>query len=180
MVNPEALRRGALRAYELGRVRVALRAAWFLIPLALICAIETGAGEKCLCIGAVLLGISVFLRWRSRRGTEMVTESLIAGSIPLMAGLAVARFAPPCCSEPELIATCAAICLGAGALSGIWLGLRLARGAATLSTWLGSAGIAILSASLGCAGLGFDAMAGAAVGLVLGAVAAVTISKITS
>jgi hypothetical protein len=150
-----------------------------LVPTVLICALETGAGETCACIGVLLLGASVFLRWRDRRGADSVRDGLIAGLLPLVAGLVVARLAPGCAGAP-LVSWCTAVCLGFGIPSGGWLGSRLARGAATSATWLAAGGVAILAASLGCAGLGLAGLVGAAAGLAVGAVSARALARIAT
>src|SRR6187551_2602454 len=81
MVTRDQLRERALRAYERGRLRTAVRVAWFLVPLTLLCALETGAGEKCVCSGALLLGAALYLRWRDRQGANAVSTGLLAGSL---------------------------------------------------------------------------------------------------
>jgi hypothetical protein len=177
MVNRDDLRRGGLRAYEFGRLRTALRAAWVLVPMVLACALETGAGETCACIGVLLLGASIFLRWRDRRGADSVRDGLVAGLLPLFAGLVVARLATGCAEAP-LLSWCTAVCLGIGLPSGVWLGSRLARGTATGATRLAAVGVAILAASLGCAGLGLAGLVGAAAGLAVGAVSARALVRI--
>jgi hypothetical protein len=169
MVNRDELKRGGLRAYEVGRLRTAARAAWVLVPVVLVCALATGAGETCACIGVLLLGASIFLRWRDRRGADSVRDGLVAGLLPLVAGLIVARLAPDC-ADASLMSWCTAVCLGVGIPSGAWLGSRLARDTATSATWLAAGGVAVLAASLGCAGLGLAGLVGAAAGLALGAV----------
>lgn len=171
MVHREQLKRGGLRAYEIGRLGVAARAAWVLIPIAIVCALETGAGETCICIAVPLLAASTFLRWRDRGGAEAVRNGLLAGALPLIAGLIVARFAPSCANAP-FISLCTAVCLGLGVPSGVWLGARLAKGTASASTWLTASGIAVLAASLGCAQLGLAGLVGIAVGLFVGAASA--------
>jgi hypothetical protein len=171
MVSREQLKRGGLRAYEIGRLGVAARAAWVLVPTALVCAFETGASETCLCIGVLLLGASIFLRWLDRRGVAAVRDGLLAGALPLVAGLIIARVAPSCANAP-LLSICTAVCLGLGIPSGAWLGARLAKGTAPAFTSLAAGGIAILAASLGCAGLGPAGLAGAAVGVCVGTASA--------
>ena len=171
MVNREELKRAGLRAYEVGRLRVALRAAWVLVPAVIVCALETGAGETCACLGVLLLSASFYLRWRDRRGADLVRSGLIAGGVPLVVGLVAARLAPNCAEAP-LVSLCTAVCLVVGVPSGVWLGARLARGAATGSTWLAASGLAILAASLGCAGLGVAGLVGVSLGLILGAASA--------
>jgi len=94
---------------------------------------------------------------------------LLAGGLPLIAGLVMARVAPNCASAP-LVSLCTAFSLGVGTPAGAWLGLRAARGTATAASWLVPAGISVLAASLGCVGLGVAGVFGAAIGLLFGAV----------
>ncbi len=167
MANRERVRRASLRAYELGRLRVAARATWVLVPIVLLCALETGAGETCACIGVLLLGASIFLRWRDKRGVDSVRDGIRAGALPLAAGLVVARFTDGCGGEP--MSVCTAVCMVGGVPAGAWLGSRLARRDVPWSSWLAAGSIAGLVASLGCASLGLAAVAGAIAGLSLGA-----------
>jgi hypothetical protein len=177
MVSREQLKRVGLRAYEAGRLRAAARAAWVLVPAVLFCAFATEAGETCVCIGVVLLGTSVLLRWRDRRGADAVRDGLLAGALPLVAGVVVARVAPSCADAP-VASLCTAMCLGVGLPSGLWLGRRLARGSvSSASTWLAAGGIAMMAASLGCAGLGLAGLFGASAGLALGAVSATALTR---
>jgi hypothetical protein len=167
MVNRERLKKEALRAYEIGRLRRAVRASSVLVPATVVCAFGTGAGERCACLGVLLLTVAVFLRWRDRRGADNVRNGLLAGALPMITGLAVGRFAPGCAGAP-LFSACTAVCLCFGVLAGVWLGLRTARGTAGPPSWLAAAGVSILVASLGCVGLGIAGIVGAAVGLVVG------------
>lgn len=171
MVNREQLRHGGLRAYETGRLQVAARAAWVLVPTVLVCALATDAGETCACVGVLLLAASVFLRWRDRRGVDSVRYGLLAGALPLFVGLVAARVLPNCADAP-LLSACTAACLGIGLPSGIWLGRRLAQRTAPASAWLAASGIAILAASLGCVGLGLAGLSGTIVGLLVGTASA--------
>jgi hypothetical protein len=178
MVNREQLKDAGLRAYELGRLRSAFRAAWLLVPVAVVCALETGAGEPCACIGSLLLGAAVFFRWRDRQGVESVRDGLLAGSLPLLAGLVMARVAPNCAGAP-LWSLCTAISLSIGIPAGAWLGLRAARATGGAASLLVAAGISVLAASLGCIALGVAGIAGAILGLILGATSATVIARVT-
>ena len=168
MVNREQLRAGALRAYERGRLRMAGRAAYVLVPLVALCALLGGARPACACLGTLLLGVAVLLRWRDRRGVESVATGLVAGSVPLVAGLVVSRVAPGACADASLLSACTLISLIVGGGAGLWLGTRAATRRAGLARAIVAAGVAALAASLGCVGLGLGAMVGAAVGLVGG------------
>lgn len=171
MVSREQLRIGGLRAYERGRLLSASRAAWLLVPLVAFCAWETRAGEVCVCLGALLLGASIYLRWRDRRGALSVTTGLVAGGVPLFAGLIAARLVPACADAP-LLSVCTAACVALGIPSGFWIGVRTARSGAGLESALAAGGIAGLAAGLGCIGLGVAAVVGAAGGLLLGSASA--------
>lgn len=85
-MNREQLKRGGLRAYEVGRLRMAARAAWVLVPTVLVCAVVTGRGEACACLGVMLLAISVVLSWRDRRGADSVRYGLLAGALRFSLG----------------------------------------------------------------------------------------------
>ena len=174
MDRREVLRRGGLRAYELGRLRSAMRAAWLLVPVAVLCTLETrvvddAASEPCLCIGVLLLGVSVFFRWRSRQGAESVRDGLLAGALPLLAGLLLGRLAPPGSIDTQLFSLSTAACVLLGIPSGVWLGQRSARRQVRLTSGLTAALVSVLAASLGCIALGTSALVGVIVGLLLGA-----------
>jgi hypothetical protein len=166
MVDLEQLTVRGRRAYELGRLRVAARAALLVLPLVLLCAFESGRGGACACLGGALLALSIGLRWASRRGGESVAVGLAAGSVPLLVGLAARRLAPWCTSA-GLVPACTVACAVAGGAAGVWLGVRLARGRAGLGAWAVTGLVALLAASLGCVGLGLAA-AGAGAGLLVG------------
>lgn len=171
MDRREVLKRGGLRAYELGRLRSAMRAAWLLVPVALVCTLETRAvdsasSEPCLCIGVLLLGTAVFFRWRSREGAESVRDGLLAGALPLLTGLLLGRIGSP---DAPLISLSTAACAVLGLLSGLWLGQRSARRQVRLTSWLTAALVSALAASLGCIALGVPALAAVTLGLFVGA-----------
>jgi hypothetical protein len=172
MVSREQLTRRALRAYELGRLRVAARAGWIIVPAVALCAFETGAGETCACLGILLLCSALYLRWRDRSGVESVSAGFLAGSIPLAVGLILGRWLPDCAGA-SLLSACTAICLGVGLPSGIWLGYQSAKAQFGLVGSLTATGIAVLAASLGCSGLGTAGLAGAVAGVVGGRLIAV-------
>ena len=167
MVNREQLTVGALRAYELGRLRAAARATAYVVPVALLCAMTTGEREECACLGFVIVGASMFLRWRHRSGGESVTTGILAGSAPLLAGLLIGRIEPDC-NDYALASWCTAACLAVGVAAGAWAGARALRQHASFASWLTSIAIALLVASLGCIGLGLAGVVGAGAGLLAG------------
>jgi hypothetical protein len=74
MVSREELRLQGLRAYEVGRVRAAARIAFVLVPVVLLCLLESRGRPACACVAAALIGVCVWLRWRDRRGFEVVSS----------------------------------------------------------------------------------------------------------
>ena len=167
------LRRQAMRAYEVGRLRFAARVALVIIPFAVLCAQETGAYTKTAIIGGTLLLLAVILRWHSRGGVQAVATGLGSGAVPAFAALALCRFAPSCPPEVAL-----GLCAGAGLLSGGIAGRSaMRRTAKARAPWTAAAIIAVLTAALGCIALGLSTVAGAAIGLTLGAVMVVGLQR---
>lgn len=168
MVNLEQLTLRGLRAYEVGRLRMALRVLLVLTPAIVLCAFEARTRETCVCVGAVLLSLSVWLRWRGRDGFEAVSTGLLAGGIPLVLGLVLARLDVHCSSaESE------AFCLGfsglIGLVAGVVIAVREARRRSRAWSVLTAAAICILAASLGCLRLGVASVLAVAAGTAVGA-----------
>ncbi|HEY6722537.1 MAG TPA: hypothetical protein VI197_00860 [Polyangiaceae bacterium] len=167
MVNLEELSVRGLRAYEVGRLRAALRVVLVLAPAVVLCALEARTREACICVGVLLLSLSVWLRWRDRDGSEAVSTGLWAGGIPYSLGLALERFGVHCGS-----AELAAYCWGFSGLFGLGAGAivaaREARQRARASGVAVAAAIAILAATLGCLRLGVASVVAVAVGTAIG------------
>jgi hypothetical protein len=176
MVTREQLASSGLRAYELGRLRAAARIAVYLVPVALLCVLETREREHCACLGVLLLAGSIWLRWRNRRGMENVTTGLLAGSVPMFASLALGRLFPMCHSA-GLLSACTAVLVATGACAGIWIGLRGTRSRAELASVGVATGIALLTGSLGCIGLGMSSLFAVAAGVLLGEVSATLVLR---
>lgn len=156
----------AHRAYELGRLSAACRVGFVVVPVAAICAWETGAVARTLTLAAALWGLAIALRWRVHGGFGVVSSGLWAGAGPVAAALAVCRFAPAC---PPDVAV--AVCGLAGLLSGSVIGRGLADTPRRRTQWFGAAAVAGLLASLGCLALGIGSAAGAAAGIAVGSLA---------
>ncbi len=170
MVVDDPLRMRALRAYEIGRLRKAARALLLLIPVTIICAIETGQHETCGCLGVLLLVTAVYLRWRSRDGTESVLAGVLAGAGPLVVALVIARLLPHWVDQQRMVSSCAAVC-GAGLVAGALAGVRLARRRIGAQGLITSLGVGAIVAALGCLGLGLAPLAGAIAGVAVGGLA---------
>jgi len=170
MLSPEELTARGLRAYELGRLLAALRVAVVVVPLATLCLVERTGREACACVAVLLLGASVWLRWRDRRGLDAVNTGLVAGSIPLVAALLIERLDLHCgLSGADSICTTFAVLLGAGA--GFVISARQPLVRARLASALTAAFIAALAAGLGCVRLGAVGVASMLLGIAVGAFA---------
>jgi hypothetical protein len=168
MVNLEQLRVRGLRAYEQGRVRTAARIGLLVIPMAALCLVEATGRQACACLAVLLLALAVWLRWRDRRGMEAVTTGLLAGTIPLVVGLILARLDIDC-HAPGTQTLCAALSASLGLAAGVFIALREARRKARSGSWLVAGSIAVLAASMGCLRLGIASVISVALGLAVGA-----------
>lgn len=176
MVNVEELRVRGLRAYEVGRLLTASRIALLVIPVAAVCLIESRGRGTCACVAVLLLGTAVWLRWRDRRGVEVVTTGFVAGSIPLIAALLVARFDLHCgLAGSDTFCTGGSVLLGVG--SGLLIALREARRRARFWSFATASAIAGLAASLGCVRLGLLGVASMVFGIALGAMAGAVVGR---
>lgn len=167
MTNSERLMTRGLRAYELGRLRVASRVIFYIVPLALFCAVQTGQGEACACLGVALLGIAVFFRWRSRAGTRSVTAGLFGGSALMVAGLLLGRFAPTWTAEPSREIWLGVLFVASCLVGGWLLRPRESQAHRRPSFWLAAA-VAGATAGLGVVALGNLAVLVVAVGFFAG------------
>jgi hypothetical protein len=175
MVSRERLRAQGLRAYEAGRLRAAARIALVVVPAAAVCLVESRGRGACACMAVMLLSAAVWLRWRNRRGFESVTTGLVAGSIPLIAGLLLDRFDVQC-SLAGGSTFCAGLAVLLGGVAGLFIGVREGRRRPQLWSAVTAAAVAALAAGLGCVRLGVvglaSVVAGMALGLLAGAAAA--------
>jgi hypothetical protein len=167
MVNPEQLTAGGLRAYEFGRLRMASRVALVLIPATAVCLFESEGRETCICLAFVLLGLTVWLRWRNRRWLDLATTGLQAGSLPLVVGLVLNRL-DVACGLASAAWLCTAFALFTGGAAGMWIGAREHKSRGRLSSWLTAGAIAALAASLGCVRLGAVGLASVVTGIAVG------------
>jgi hypothetical protein len=171
MVNREQLRAQGLWAYETGRLRAASRVALVVVPAAAVCLMESRGRGACACLAVVLLGLAIWLRWRDRRGFDAVTTGLLAGSVPLVAGLLLDRFDLQCgLAGGSTFCAGGAILLGGAA--GVFIAVREAKGRRRLWSALTAAAIAALAACLGCVRLGIVGLVSTIAGIVLGLVGA--------
>ncbi|HEV8548204.1 MAG TPA: hypothetical protein VGQ57_04230 [Polyangiaceae bacterium] len=167
MVGPDELALRGLRAYEAGRFLAALRVALVVIPVAALCLLERTARGQCACLAGLLLTAAVFFRWRHRRGLEAVTTGLLAGAVPLVVGLALARLGLRCGSAGTA-SFCTGLSLAIGAAGGLVISGREQRLGARVSGLFTAGIVAALAAGLGCVRLGIWGTASMTLGIVLG------------
>lgn len=166
MANLDELTKRSLRAYELGRFRMAAAIALVILPLGALCLIEPAFREQSACCIALLLAASIWLRHRNQRGVEAVTTGLVAGALPFALSLTLGYLVPGC-GDSGVLSYCSAISVVGGAAAGLIAARRLAKSPAGAS-WLGALAIASLAAALGCLRLGAAGVLGAALGLAVG------------
>ena len=171
MVNFEQLTVRGVRAYEVGRLRTASRVALVLVPAALVCLLDARTRESCACLAVLLLGLTVWLRWRDRTGFDAVTTGLLAGSIPLVAGLVLSRLDLRCGSL-ETAPLCTAFSVLVGAAAGVVIAVREARRQGRFVGVAAAASVSVLAASLGCLRLGIASVLSVAIGIAVGGAAA--------
>lgn len=154
MIDQDQLYRRALRAYELGRLRMSSRVLLFLVPLAIVCTALSSNRVVCAVVALLTVTVAVLLRWFDRRGVQAVDTGLKSGVVPLL--VSVALMQAGCSGNAAL---CTTICIVAGTLAGSWTGFQLARGRAGPFVWLSSLAVAMLVAALGSLDLGLVASA---------------------
>jgi hypothetical protein len=157
------LHAGARRSYESGRLIGAGRAAFIVVPFALICAHETEEWRRCAMVGLALLVVSIAARWRLPNGRRSVDAGLVTGAIPMAAALVLCRFAG---AWPD--GTALGVCAIAGFVSGVLAG-RVTAGA---PQWATASIVAGLTAALGCVGIGLGTAIGGTAAVALGAIVA--------
>ena len=167
MVNLEALTARSLRHYERGRLRMAARVALALAPVVAVCLLEPSGRQACACCAALLLTVSIGLRFRNRVGVESVSAGLLAGGIPLVAMLVLTRIDPGCASA-GLLSYCTGVSLLVGVAAGAVVALRVRDRALFSRQWPLAVAVALLTASLGCVRLGIFSLGGVGLGILVG------------
>jgi hypothetical protein len=107
---------------------------------------------------------------------QIASTGLVAGSVPLVAGLLLAHLGIRC-DDDASARLCTAFSLLAGAGAGVVIAVREARQRARLGSWLTAVVIASLAAGLGCLRLGIAGLAGVAGGMAAGAIAAARFTR---
>jgi hypothetical protein len=158
----------ARRAYERGQMLSAFSAAAIVVPLAALCARETGQWRRCAIVGAVLVVVSIGARWRVPRGRRSVDAGLQTGLIPLAAALVLCRFASAWPAEAAY-----GVCTTAGLVAGTlaWRAIAGSRETDRIE-WATASIVAGLTAALGCIGIGFGTAIAGGLGVAAGTIVA--------
>lgn len=107
---------------------------------------------------------------------EDVSTGLMAGGIPFVAALIVARFDLHCgWAGADTFCTAGSVLLGAG--SGVLIAFREARWGARYWSVVTASAIAVLAASIGCVRLGVIGVGGMVIGIAVGTVVGATVVK---
>lgn len=168
-VDLEALQARARSAYEHGRWRLGIQAAWPALVMAGICVALGGRPLATLVLGAILATVIAKATHYGREASRAVIPGLLTGALPLIAGLMACRV-PHNCGVGLCVSWCAPLCLTAGGLAGLVLGVRVKRSpVARRPSLLVATSIAILAGSLGCLVVGLGGVVGMLLGLSVGA-----------
>lgn len=158
-----ALRRQARRAYELGRLRMALRDAWPVLPMvALSWWLSRTTPLVILSTGALLLVSVIGMRFRGGVYGQVVTPGLLAGIAPLLLPL-VLRSSGHCCIGGACWSLCMLGCIGGGMFAGVSIGVTAA--AQPQERWVFASAaslLASLAGMLGCTVIGTAGIIGMA------------------
>jgi hypothetical protein len=169
MVDVEALAQRARGVANRSRVRMALRIALIVLPLACIPIVAGAHPASCACLGLLLFAVAALFRWRDRAGRDAVTTGLALGAIPLAAAFALQACGIEC-SRFWSFGEAEVACLVAGTIAGIGASLLVARASADRRRrWLTTLLVASLTAALGCLGLGTAGVVSTLVALVASA-----------
>ena len=179
MSNALALERRARRAYELGRLTVAVRVLAAVGLLTAIALLASPARTWMWLTTSALAMTTVGLRWHSRVGGDDVMAGMQAGVLPLLMDVSFCRVLG--CPTGTLASSYGALCMAVGALSGIWIGRHAARATAFgPMRWIGTLAVAALVTALGCADLGLGLNAGTLIAMAAGAVITKRIAGVAS
>lgn len=154
------LRARCKAAYERERIRLGLRSAWPVLPIAALSLWLTDRYALTLAVSALLALLAVSLRTRGLAYARALTPGFVAGAAPLVLPLLL-RSTGHCCLGGACWQVCMLGCVGGGLVAGISLGMATAaqtedRGAFLLS----ATAVAGLVGMLGCAMSGVSGVAG--------------------
>ena len=155
----------ARRAYELGRLRKALRLALFVPALTAFSCFSCGTLAHSLICGALLAVAVVALLWRGERLGQVVLPGVLAGLAPFTLAVC-AGLGGHACATGTWCTFFIATCFIGGLVAGLFVASSSRGGWSEL---LAGALLAGLTGALGCLVAGALGLMGLAIGLLLGA-----------
>ena len=148
------------RAYELGRLRMALRPALLVIPMVALSLAFCHHAALTMAVGLGLFALAVAFGWRGRTDARAVLPGLLAGTVPLVLPMLL-RGSGHCCVNGACWSMCMVGCVAGGLAAGIAVGLAAAIHATERWTFLVAAtAVAGTAGILGCATAGTAGIAG--------------------
>jgi hypothetical protein len=165
----EPLRRRARRAYEIGRLVRACIDAWpVLVIVALALTFTSRPGVVAAIGGSLALGV-VALGWVGRGLQRAIVPGLLAGSLPLVAGLGACHI-PHGCGGPTCMRWCMPFIATAAVAGGVYMAMRLRRlGGRRRIEVLATTIVATWTGAMGCLAFGYGGLLGVAAGILVGA-----------
>lgn len=171
----EALELRARRAYELGRVRLAVLAA---APVAVACGVlfltYARRGSWILGVGGLVVALVLVASWWGRELGRSVVPGVVSGAIPLALACA-AQGVGHVCTDDGCVSLCVPACLVGGLVAGALVGRFAGRAPAT--SGMGAVVLAGLTGSLGCSCVGLGGVAGLLLGLFVAGVPAFALAR---
>jgi hypothetical protein len=153
------------RAYEIGRLRRAMRVTLLVIPLVVISVEMCSSASASLTVGACLALLTVGLLWRGQGWGRSVPPGLAAGVAAFALPVVAHAFGYCCRYDLEIT-----VCVAAGVFAGIIAAtsaLRQSKESERGVVMIGSTLVAALTGALGCLAMG----AGGAVAVAIGVLA---------
>jgi hypothetical protein len=162
------IRARAQRAYELGRLRFALKVLVYVVPMVLLASWSNATPTAWnVAIGVALGVFTVGLLSRGEAHGRAVSTGLVSGAIPLLVPL-IMQATGHCCIAGACSPLCLPLCTGAGIAAGIMVGMRAASERQAPGRFgLSAIGVAALTGALGCASMGLAAVVGMVAALAL-------------
>jgi hypothetical protein len=154
------------RAYEFGRLRLALLGVLPLSLVVLLAVIFTQRPLSALLFGALAVAAGGGMLFYGRDPQRAVLPGVAAGLVPLALALCASHVHH--CGPDGCSTLCIPACIVGGVVSGLVVaGVGHRRGAGT-AFWLSASGLALLTGAMGCTCIGHSGLAGLALGFVLG------------
>jgi hypothetical protein len=157
----------ARRAYELGRLRAALRVALYVAPMTILSLVGCARPGLNAVMGIALLALAVGLLWRGQAYARAASAGLVAGAAPLLIPMFV-RSSGHCCIGGACWMVCMEACIGGGFIAGGIIGFRaMSQRTSRGGFFVAALVVAALAGSLGCVTGGLAGVLGMAAGMLV-------------